>query len=279
MQAPGSRRGRSQSAYRLVVTGPDGSKVWDSGKVATAVSLAIPYAGSPLQPTTRYAWTATVWDQDGAASSGSSWFETGLMNADPGLSGWEGAAWIGGGDEDLVLYSQYLPIFDVGYTLAIEEGSTRAGFVFGANDARLMDRNKNVFQLQAGRDESYIELELDVSAVDGTESGLARLNVYRLGYKGTDSNEKPFHTFAILPSVVNRGNRHAPHRVSVTSLFGEISITLDGNDSFARKPEGREEPPGPPFGRGHEASRSTSTPWVGAGTTSPSGCSATWASP
>ena len=197
-----------------------------------------------------------------------------------GLSAWGGATWIGGGDEDLILYSHYLPIFDLEYTLAIEEGSTRAGFVFGANDARLMDRNKNIDQLQAGRDESYIELELDVSAVNGTENGLARLNVYRVGYKDSDSKEAPFQTFAILPSVVNQSNKHAPHHVALTGLFGEISIRLDGNDSFARKPEGREEASGSaPSGGRREASPSTSTPWGAAATTSRSGCSATWASP
>jgi alpha-L-rhamnosidase len=190
-----------------------------------------------------------VWDEDGTASSASSWFETGLMNPDPGLSGWGGATWIGGGDEDLVLYAHYLSVFDLEYRLAIEEGSARAGLVFGANDARLMDRNKNVYRLQAGPDESYIELELDVSAVDGTEDGLAQLHVYRVGYKDGDSREAPFHSFAILPSVINQGNRHAPHHVKVTGIFGEISITLDGNDSFARKPEGREERGFPPFGR------------------------------
>jgi alpha-L-rhamnosidase len=249
MRAPEESRGYSQSAYRIVVARADGSEVWDTGKVASDVSLAIPYAGHSLQPTTRYVWTVTVWDQDGATASGTSWFETGLMNPDPALSAWDGATWIGGGDDDLVLYSHYLSIFDLEYTVAVEEGSTRAGFVFGANDARLMDRNKNVYQLQAGRDESYIMLELDVSAVDGSENGLARLNVYRVGYKDTDSKEKPFETFVILPSVINAGNEHAPHHVEVASVFGEISVILDGNESFARKAEGREERGAPPFGR------------------------------
>jgi len=249
MQLPPGRRGVSQDAYQIVVTAPDGAKTWDTGKVRGGVSLAIPYDGSALAPTTRYRWSVTVWDQDGATSTESSWFETGLMNPDPALSAWDGATWIGGGDEDLVLYSQYLSIFDVAYTVAIAEGSTRAGFVFGANDARLMDRNKNIHQLEAGRDESYIMLELDVSAVDASASGLARLSVYRVGYQASDSREKPFHTFQILPSVVNQSNAHAPHQVQVRSVFGEVSVTLDGNESFARKPESGEEPRRPSFGR------------------------------
>jgi alpha-L-rhamnosidase len=247
MRAPEDQRGYSQSAYRIVVTDPEDSVVWDSTKVASDVSLAIPYAGVPLEASTRYAWSLTVWDQNGDVASESSWFETGLMNPDPDLSAWDGATWIGGGDDDLVLYSHYLSIFDLEYTMTIEEGSSRAGFVFGANDMRLMDRNKNIYQLESGRDESYIKLELDISAVDGTDDGRAQLNVYRVGYKDTDSGEVPFQTFPILPSVINEDNEHAAHHVEITSIFGEISITIDGNRSFAGEPE---PPAGParPFG-------------------------------
>jgi alpha-L-rhamnosidase len=250
MRAPEGRRGYSQSAYQIVVADPDGVPVWDTGKVASDVSLAIPYGGPALQPATRYAWSVTVWDQDGATAFGASWFETGLMNPDPDLGAWDGATWIGGGDDDLVLYSHYLSIFDLDYTVAIEEGSSRAGFVFGANDRRLMDGNKNIYGIENGRDESYIELELDVAAVDGSEDGRAKLNVYRVGYTPTDSKEAPFHTFTVLPSVINEGNKHAAHHIEVTSVFGEISITVDGDASFAEVPElGPGAAPGPPFGR------------------------------
>src|SRR5665647_2169101 len=86
----------SQSAYQLVVINPEGKVMWDSKKTTDGKSLNIQYAGSPLKPTTKYNWTVTVWDQKGASSSGSSWFETGLMSLDPALSAWDGATWIGG---------------------------------------------------------------------------------------------------------------------------------------------------------------------------------------
>ncbi len=235
MRAPESERGYSQTAYQIVVTDPGGAVVWDTGRVASGVSLAIPYAGGSLQPTTRYAWTVTAWDQAGDTASGSSWFETGLMSLD--RSAWNGATWIGGGDDDLVLYSQYLSIFDLEYTVRIEEGSSQASFVYGANDRRLMDRNKNTYQLENRRNQSYIKLELDVSEVDGTDEGRARLNVYRVGYAPEDSPTVPFKTFVVLPSVINRENAHAAHHVEITSLFGEISITLDDQSSFAEKTE------------------------------------------
>ena len=138
MRSPAGRRGWSQSAYRVVVSDPEGAAVWDSGRIASGVSLGVTYAGDPLQPSTRYAWTVTAWDQNGDTASARSWFETGLMST--ALSAWDGATWIGGGDDDLVLYSHYLPIFRVAYTVTIEEGSSRAGFVFGAN-VRLLEEH------------------------------------------------------------------------------------------------------------------------------------------
>ena len=91
--------------------------------------------------------------------------------------------WIGGGNDDLVLYSPYLAIFDVKYAVAIAPGSARASFVYGANDSRLMDKYKNIYQVESGKDQSYIKLELDISAIDGITDGKAKLNVYRAGYK------------------------------------------------------------------------------------------------
>ena len=90
------------------------------------------------------------------------------MDPSPGLAAWGGATWIGGGNDDLVLYSPYLAVFDARYAVTIAPGSTRASFVYGANDSRLMDRNKNVYQVQNARDTSYIKLELDISALGGS---------------------------------------------------------------------------------------------------------------
>ena len=178
----------------------------------------------------------------------------------PDLSAWGGATWIGGGDDDLVLSAQNLPIFDLAYTVTIEEGSSRAGFVFGANDMRLMDRYKNVYQLQNARDESYIEFELDLSGIDASDDGRARLNVYRVGYAPTDSRATPLRSFPVLPAIIDADNAHAPHRVGITDLFGELSITIDGNGALTGQAPEAASPFGPrpegvsvnvnPMGRG-----------------------------
>lgn len=99
MIAPAGSRGYSQTAYQIVVKDPDGNVTWDSGKVDSSVSVAIAYAGSDLQPATRYDWTVTVWDQNNNTAKASSWFETGLMSRD-GETNWDGAKWIYVNDQD-----------------------------------------------------------------------------------------------------------------------------------------------------------------------------------
>lgn len=79
MIAPENERGYSQTAYRIRVKNPDDALMWDSGKVSSDVSVAVPYKGNTLQATTRYHWSVTVWDQNGNAASESSWFETGSI--------------------------------------------------------------------------------------------------------------------------------------------------------------------------------------------------------
>jgi alpha-L-rhamnosidase len=244
MQAGG--RGYQQTAYQIVVTDAGGTVAWDSKKVNSSYSLNIPYAGSALRPATRYTWKVTVWDQTGTPASASSWFETGLMNADPGLSAWDGATWIGGGDEDLVLYSHYMSIYKLKYTLSINEGNTRASFVIGASDSRLMSKNKNIYQLENKKDEGYVKLELDISAVGASPDGKAKFNVYRVGYSPKDVPAVPLATFEIVSDLINATNKHKEHNIEIISKFGKIAIILDGNSAF----DGKAKPlTTGPFGR------------------------------
>lgn len=105
--------GVAQSAYQIRVASsaaalqrPD---VWDSGKVLSAESVLVPYAGPPLRRSTRYHWTVRVWDAAGRVSAWSepSWWETGLLAAGQWSARWispparftdvpsfEGADWI-----------------------------------------------------------------------------------------------------------------------------------------------------------------------------------------
>lgn len=233
MKTAGAERGVVQIAYRLTVRDPRGAVVWDSGSVRSPESQNIQYKGRPLQPATRYEWTVTAWDQRNRRATAQSWFETGLMDPAPDSPLWSGAEWIGGGDEDLVLYAPYLSVFELSYRVAIAPGSTRAGFVYGANDPRLMDKFKNIYQLENRKDESHIRLELDISGLEGLSPGKAKLHVYRAGYQSSDHPKIPFHTFEIDPEVIHAGNRHEEHQVEVQSVFGAIFVRVNGSAALS----------------------------------------------
>jgi alpha-L-rhamnosidase len=66
--------------------------VWDSGRVDTDDSVAIPYGGPALRPRQRYHWTVQVWDELGDRSElvQDAWWEMAL----PATDTWHGAEWI-----------------------------------------------------------------------------------------------------------------------------------------------------------------------------------------
>ena len=129
------------------------------------------------------------------------------MNGSPDLEAWEGAKWIGGSNEDLVLYSPYLVIFNAKYTTAIDPGSVRASFIYGANDSRLMDKYKNICQVENKRNESYIKIELDISGVDESRNTVWQRSISTgQGYTDSDTSGKPFRTFDIKTDFINKEN-------------------------------------------------------------------------
>jgi alpha-L-rhamnosidase len=99
--------GVAQSAYRLVVR--SGKKlVWDSAKQSSNRTTFVECCGSAvLTSDTRYDWTVTSWDANGAAApSASASFHTGLFRA----SDWENATWITPGLERNLVRSPALHI-------------------------------------------------------------------------------------------------------------------------------------------------------------------------
>lgn len=228
MTLPSEKRGYVQSAYQIVVIDEKNNIVWDSTKVKSDRSLGIQYNGTTLEPTERYTWTVHVWDKNNNKASAHSWFETGLMNPDPNLSAWNGATWIGGTTEDLPFYSDYLSVFQITYTLGLQNGSTKASFVLNANDSRLMDKYKNIYQMENGIDESYVKFELDVANVDGTENGAAKLNVYRVGFVETDSANSPYYTVDLPLTKLNIENKDNDHDFVINGTFGVYQVFMDG---------------------------------------------------
>ena len=229
-QAPAQR----QTAYELLVTDESGKLLWDSGRVEASASQEIAYGGPALRPETSYHWTVRVWDQDGTMQEQSSSFETGLNLKRQGQGDWQGAKWIGSNDE-LPLDAHRLAVYKLQADVQILPGSTQAGLVFGGNDPRLMEAGKNLWGLSNGKDESWVQLVLDVSGLDAHPDGQAQLRVYRQGYSTKDDAERPLGEFAVSRQAVNEQNCHEPHRLWLTSNHGILQFGVD--DSAIELPQ------------------------------------------
>ena len=94
LHGPGT--GRAQRAYQVLVArdgerlAEEGDLSWDSGRVESASSGDIPYAGKTLIKGGRYAWQVRVWDDQGLVSgwSGPATFEVELDSAGGWLASW-----------------------------------------------------------------------------------------------------------------------------------------------------------------------------------------------
>ncbi|MBA4849437.1 family 78 glycoside hydrolase catalytic domain [Emticicia sp. BO119] len=242
MKALDTRRGYFQTAYQIVVTNTQNKIVWDSKKINSSISHGIVYAGTPLEATTRYTWRLTVWNNFDEVVSKTAWFETGLVSTD--ISAWSGAQWIGGSTDDLVLYAHALSVFKFEYGIQLDKNSnsTKAAFVFGGNDARLMNKDLNLMGVEAQRNKNYIKLELDISGVSDLSDGLAKLNIYRVGYDKTDSEEKAFKSLDIPQTVINQTNKYDKHHILAECNFGLFDFYIDGKNKITEKTN---EPPSP----------------------------------
>ena len=130
------KQGQKQTAYQIQVFytkhGEEKSQyVWDSGKVESGVSVAIPYEGEKLLPETIYCWKVDVWNQDGIRiTSERATFETGKMDTE-----WEGASWIIAEepDRDEIIAEEDL-WYEIEYEF--EMNKTSSGFIWGAEQSR-----------------------------------------------------------------------------------------------------------------------------------------------
>ena len=218
------RQGARQTAYHIVVTDENGLRVWDSGRVASDGSVGIRYDGDSLQSCMRYQWTVNVWDDAKGQSSASSWFETGLMdNSVFDDTNERNPQWIGGDERAMPFYSQYLPVFRLSSNILLDKKSKSrcAALIYGANDRRLMDANKNILGVVNGKDESYVKVELEVG-----DSNF--VNIYRVGYTPHDRADKPVYRLPIPSGLLSLKNRYVYHQLAVESASGTTDVFLDG---------------------------------------------------
>ena len=96
-------RGEFQQAYRICVASSKEkllkgeADIWDSGKVLSADSYLIPFAGSRLQSGNDYWWRVMVWDSSDTPSawSASATWGMGLLTPNEWKAQWIGAPWQG----------------------------------------------------------------------------------------------------------------------------------------------------------------------------------------
>ncbi|MEC0282889.1 family 78 glycoside hydrolase catalytic domain [Terribacillus saccharophilus] len=228
-QMKANHQGAKQKAYQLVVKDPEGKTVWNTKKQHSDESVAIQYDGKELKPSTRYKWAVSVWNEDGKKSIADSWFETGLLNTD--ISAWDGAEWIGTEANDMVLQAHYFNVYKVHYSLQLDKktNTEKASFILGANDPRMMDENKNMYNLENDVNESYVEFELDVSDVK-KNSGNAKLLIYRAGYDPEDDPNSPLTELNISRDLIDYTNKHNAHDISLWGNSGVFHIFIDGEN-------------------------------------------------
>jgi len=97
--------GRLQKSYQLLVSddaallGREEGNIWNSGKVASSLSVGVLYEGKTLQSRKRYYWKVKIWDELSNEGKWSevSFFETGLLNQDEWTGDWVGYpfGWVG----------------------------------------------------------------------------------------------------------------------------------------------------------------------------------------
>lgn len=221
-----NERGLYQKAYQIKIFDEYENEVWDSKKVESDVSLNIKYGGKELMPFTAYSWNVTVWDNNGSFATEFSSFETGLFEKHPESDGWSGAEWIGAGDK-LSFFSHYFPVFKLKYDIKLDAKSKKASFVFGANDRRLLNENMNIYHLQSLKDESYIQIEFDISDLNSKN---AKINIFRVGYHPKDNPNVPLISFDIPEKIVSKSNGQNFHTIELSVNLGHTNISVDGEN-------------------------------------------------
>lgn len=235
MVADDNQKGWKQAAYEIIVADEKGRQVWQSGIVKSDQSLNISYMGEPLNPTTRYVWSLNVWNQKKEKMTASS-FETGLAlrenynhSGNGNLNAWGKAKWIGRKEGATMFYAPYLPVFRIHYEIQFDKKSksTHAGFIFGANGPRLMDKNKNLLGVENDYNTSYVKVVLDIAPLNAQQE--AQLLVYRKGYKLGEDDSKPIASFSIPQSIINEANMYDAHQIDIAVNAGQTDVRIDGS--------------------------------------------------
>jgi alpha-L-rhamnosidase len=156
----------------------------------------------------------------------------------PSEKAWSGAQWIGGASEDQIFYPHYLSVFKFSFAVQLEKStaSTKAAFVFGANDTRLSNRYLNLMGVEKGKNESYVAIELDISGLNDSPDAKAKLNIFRVGYTNNDQADVSFKTLEIPRTILNPQNQYEKHTIYAECNFGLFEFFINGTDEVHKIP-------------------------------------------
>ena len=148
-QSGSDQRGVLQEAYEVNVYSDKNKEtvIWSSGRIDTAKCIDIVYEGLNLQPSSRYFWDVTVWDNKGNSSQSdeTAYFETGLMG-----TGWNDAKWIKSTTTKEAKEADAINAYSVSTDFEIK--SLSAGICFAQKDAN------NYCMWQVNLEDSYPRL-------------------------------------------------------------------------------------------------------------------------
>lgn len=134
-----SVEGQKQTAYQIMLSDTaeklnKGEYVWDSGKVMSDCSVAVPYSGNLLEAENDYFWQVKVWDKDGKENLSE------VVNFEIGkdVEAWENTYWIKApkieDDRNNVDEAEVSMVSEIAYEFKMEE--TESGFIWGAMEGQ-----------------------------------------------------------------------------------------------------------------------------------------------
>lgn len=224
--------GQSQTEYQITVSDPYGTEIWNSGTVASGISVGIPYGGPVLQMETRYTWTVKVKCSNGeSVNSVPAFFETGTDFKD--------AEWIS-------YKSPAESCFNKSYRISMTPSVLQGGFtlLFGIkNDNNCFEWNFTDRLLISGKVNTNGTIWLDTVNLDG----IIQLNIpFDLEVEVTEktlttsingkpvshidnkySIELPYIGLRVAPAQVDRRTREL-RRPAQAAMFTDVMINVDG---------------------------------------------------
>lgn len=123
----------------------------------------------------------------------------------------EGAEWISVHSDSLPIYPDYLSVFRLSFNLDMPEGGD-VSILFGLDDPRLMDPNKNIYGLANKVGESFIRLQAEGDSI----------RFFRSGYSPADDVSTPIAVMAV------DNFRHHNDSIEIAVDYGNIDVFVNG---------------------------------------------------